>query len=269
MSPSKLTQERVPYWRNDLRTELKTIAKCSLHNYYGIEGLSLGLHVIHIDPPGYVSKEDYFKMSSKERSTCRDPYRPGPAMERQRFDELVEHECRFGRISRMADEDRQVSGVDLLGDNSWPFCRDCLLPFATMLNGHPRLGYWVNRIEDADELCEACWLTQHYAGDRQKMIQHVLAQDFGGAVMRQSVRVGLRRGWGDDTLIYQNVRDYWMSPGLFELLRLHRVSMSESAGVILSMLETLIAEVRVDERERKQQRDARRAAIWREERMSA
>ena len=267
MSATNLSPNRVPYWRNDLRAELNAIANDNLKR---IQGLSLSPHVIHVDPPGYVSRENYFLMSPKERRSCRDPYRPGPAMERGRFDELVEHERHFGRISRLTENDRQLSGVELLKDYSWPRCHGCALPFTTILQGDVgERGYWVSRIEDGAELCEACWLTEHYAGDRQKMIQHVLAQDCGGAVMRVSIRIGLRRGWADDTLIFQNIRDYWNSPGLFELLRLHRVSMSESAGVILSMLETLIAEVKADERLRKQQRDARRAAIWREERLSA
>jgi hypothetical protein len=244
-------------YRNDLRSELNAIANYNLTRFQGVEGLSLSPHVIYVREPGYVSKGDYFLMSPKERQTVRDPYRPGPALERQRFDELVEHERRFGRISRIADGDRQVSGVDLLADNSWPFCRDCLLPFVTMLNGHARLGCWVCRIEDRDELCESCRLTEAYAGNRTRMIEHVLRDDFGGDVMRQSVRVGLRRGWDDDTLIFQNIRDYWQSPGLFELLRLHRVGMSESAGAILSMLETLIAEVKANERER----NSRRATV--------
>jgi hypothetical protein len=269
MSPTNLSENRVPYWRNDLRGELNAIANYNLHNYQGIEGLSLSAHVIYVREPGYVSKGDYFNMTPKERRTVRDPYRPSPAISRRRFDELVDHEHRFRSISRTAEGDRQISGVDLLCDNSWPFCRECLLPFVTMLNGHARLGCWVCRIEDDDELCECCWLAEHYAGDRKRMIEHVLRCDFGGEVMRASVRIGLRRGWDDDTLVYQNIRDYWQSPGLFELLRLHRVSMSECAGAILSMLETLIAEVRVDERARKQQSDARRDAIWREERMSA
>ncbi len=248
MSVESLTQGERAHWRNDLRTELNAIANQNLYRYQGIEGLTLGLHVIHVEAPGYVDRDEYARLSPKERRAVRDPYRPGPAMSRQRFDELVEHERRFGRISRITDEDRQISGVDPLHDNSWPFCRDCLLPFVTMLNGHPRQGYWVCRTGDADEICECCWLEQRYAADRKRVIEHVLRYDYGGDVMRQSVRVGLRRGWDDDTVIYQNIRDYWQSPGLFELLRLHRVSLSESAGVILSMLETLIVEVKADER---------------------
>ncbi|MGA7873044.1 MAG: hypothetical protein WCA22_19310 [Candidatus Binatus sp.] len=265
MSPTTISEPRVP-WRNDLRAELNSIANCNLHKYTGIEGLSLGLHVIHVHPPDYVSKDDYtFKLSWKERRLTRDPHRPQPALSRQRFDELVDHERRFGRRSRIADEDRVLSGVDLLADNSWPFCRTCGLPFAAMLNGHPRQGFWVCRIEDGADLCECCWLAEHYAGDRQAMIQHVLAQDLGGDVMRASVRLGLRRGWDDDTIFFRNVEAYWTSPGLFELLRLHRVSMSESAGVILQVLEALIAEAKPEERLSKQQRDERRAALWRDE----
>ena len=238
MSVESLTQGERAHWRNDLRAELNAVANYNLHNYYGIEGPSLGLHVIYVNPPGYVSKEDYFKMSPKECRTVRDPYRPGPAIARERFDELVEHEGHFGRRSSLTEHDRQLSGVELLKDYSWPRCHSCALPFTTMLQGDVgERAFWVNRIEDGDELCECCWLAEHYGGDRERMIEHVLRCDYGGEVMRQSIRVALRRGWDDDTIFYQNVRDYWMSPGLFELLRLHRVSMSESAGVILSMLE--------------------------------
>jgi hypothetical protein len=267
MSPTNLSENRVPYWRNNLRGELNAIANYNLGHYQGVEGLSLG-NVVSVHPPGYVSHEVYGKMSPKELRAHRDPYRPGPAMERKRFDELVDHERRFGRISRTVEDDRHFSGVDVLHDNSWPFCSACLLPFVTMLNGHPGQGVWVQRIEDGDELCECCWLDEHYAGDRQKMIEHVL-YDLTGDALRCSVRLQIRRGWDDDTIFYQTVRTYWSAPGLFELLRLHRVSVSESAGVILQILEAMIAKAKADERERKSRAEAARRAIWREERMSA
>ncbi len=232
-------------YRNDLRGELNALANRNLVRLNGIGDLTIDPLVIGV------------------------PLADGwhCLMPRSVFNDLVDHERRFGRISRIADEDRVLSGIDLLHDNSWPFCRDCLLPFVTMLNGHPGCGDWVNRIEDGAELCECCWLAEHYAGDRRKMIEHALRCDVGDD--SRLVRVELRRGRDRDGIIERLQRSYWRSPGLRELLRLHRVSMAESAGVILRMLEALIVEVKAKEGERNSRAEAARRAIWRDERVSA
>lgn len=216
-------------YRNDLRGEINAIANCNLTSFQGVEGLSLHPSNLLVRPPNY--NEDPYQR-------CFIP--------REVFDDLVQHEKRFGRVSRMATEDRAVSGVDLLRDNSWPFCRDCLLPFVTLLNGHHRTGYWVSRIEDGAELCESCWLTEHFAGDHVQMIEHVLRCDIGDD--SRLIRVYLRRGFDAEAIIFQTTEGYWRSPGLFELLRLHRVSLTECAGVILRMIKALIAEVKADDR---------------------
>jgi hypothetical protein len=241
MRTESLNQDARAYWRNDLRGEMNFIVNYNLCRHYGIEGLSLSPVVISVRRPNY--DED------------KDPYEPC-FITRERFDELVEHEKRFGRVSRIAEDDRQISGVDLRRDNSWPFCRDCLLPFTTMLQGDiGTRGCWVTRIEAGAELCECCWLAAHYCGDREAMIQHVLDQDMGDD--RRLIRAELRRGFDRAAIIYRHSRDFWTSPGLRELIRLHRVSLTECAGVILRILRTLITEVKADERER----NSRRATV--------
>jgi hypothetical protein len=216
-----LTAERA--WRNDLRGELNALANRSLIRINGI-GLTLDSRVIG------VGLADGFR--------C--------LMPREVFDDFVDHEKRFGRVSRIAEDDRQISGVDLRRDNSWPFCRDCLLPFTTMLQGDiGARGCWVTRIEDGAELCECCWLAEHYAGDRSAMIAHVLACDIGDD--KRLIRVELRRRRDRDCIIERLAPSYWRSMGLRELVRLHRVSLAESAETITRMLKDL---VRCEERER-------------------
>jgi hypothetical protein len=257
--------------RHDLRAEINQVANYNLRAYYGIEGLSLSRHSIQVRHPGYIDFDTFHAMSPKEQRSVRDPYSPGVTMYRERFDALVAHEKQFGKLSGMADDDRELAGVNVRRDGAWPACRDCGLPFVTMLNGHQGYGVWVCRIEDGDPLCECCWLAETYSGDRQ-MIEHVLRWDFGGKAMRLSVRADLRRYNDVEQVFRRNVSAYWQSPGLFELLRLHRVSLTASAGVILHMLESLIAEIRLDERVRREatitrklEREKQMAPLWLEE----
>jgi hypothetical protein len=166
---------------------------------------------------------------------------------REIFDRLVDHERRFGRLSRLADDDRVTSGADLLEDNSWPFCGDCLLPLESMLNGHAGLGYWVSRIADGESLCGACWLAGHYGNDHDRMIDHVLRYDLPDRLMLAFARADAYRRRKPQDSIDALCRSYWRSPGLFELLRLHRVSMATAAAVVSRMAKALVAAVRADE----------------------
>ena len=211
--------------RNDLRAELNALANRSLVRLNGI-GLTLDPIVIGVG--------------------LADGWRC--LMPRAVFDDLTDHEKRFGRVSGVAEDDRLRSGVDLLQDNSWPFCAGCSLPFVTMLNGEPGQGVWVQRIEDGGPLCECCWLAEHYAGDRRKMIEHVLAHDMGDD--SRLIRVEIHRG-RDLAIITEHLeRSAWTSPGLRELIRLHRVSLSECAEVLARTLRDLVRKVKADERER-------------------
>ena len=213
-------------YRNDLRAELNTVANRNLDRVNGL-GLILGLHAIGVG--------------------LADGWRC--LMPREVFDDLVDHEKRFGRASGIAEDDRCASGVELWRDNSWPFCRECLLPFTTMLQGDAGgRGCWVNRIEDGAELCECCALAENYAGDRKQMISHVLRCDMGDD--SRLVRVELRRGRDRDGIIERLQRSYWRSPGLRELIRLHRVSLSDCAEVIARMLKDLVNEVMKSQRDK-------------------
>lgn len=253
MSIGNLTENARAY-RNDLRGELNAIYNSNRTVYQGRE--AEGPIVLPGSDIGVRLPEE--AQCRLNALSCRMPW--------QVFDDLVEHDRCFGRISRIADENRVLSGVDHLRDNSWPFCRDCRLPFVTMLNGHPRHGYWVCRIEDGEELCEACWLAEHYGGDRARMIEHVIASDMGDdsrwirAQMRREhwePTPGMEgtagaRHWTDyvGTAVMHIERSYWQSPGLRELIRLHRVSLVECAETIVRMIKELVKRVRREDRER-------------------
>jgi len=179
----------------------------------------------------------------------------GAPMPRRVFDRLVEHERRFGRISRTSDEDYYASGMVVSEDNSWPFCSECLLPLVTMLNGHPGQGVWVEPIADAAEVCACCWLAEHYDGDHDRMIEHVVRVDIGDeiaqAFLRNDVLRGIRAGRlaGDYHMALCNLAlVYFESAGLFELLRLHRVSVREAATVIVRVGKTTLGAIQAARR---------------------
>jgi hypothetical protein len=228
-------------YRNDLRGELNRVYNHGRVVFQGREA----------EGPIMRDWEDIgVELSEPARSKLSALY---CRMPREVFHGLVDHEKRFARISRLTEDDRQLSGVDLLQDNRWPFCRDCLLPFTTLLQGDiGGRGCWVNRIEDGADLCECCWLSENYAGDHAKMIEHVLRCDMGDD--SRWLRVELRRGRDLDIVVGHLEHSYWRSPGLRELIRLHRVSLTECAEVIVRMVKDLVKRVRRDERERNSRR---------------
>jgi hypothetical protein len=234
MSPTNLAENRVPYWRNDLRGELNAHYNAARTVFQGLESYG----------PIVRDWEDIFITIPDEAQRRLNSF--GCRMPRGVFDDLVDHEKRFSRRSRIV-EDREISGVGLLHDNSWPFCRDCLLPFTTLLNGHAGHGCWVSRIEDDSPLCESCSLAEHYGGDHSQMIEHVLRSDMGDD--SRLIRVELRRGRCLDIITMHLERDSWHSRGLRELIRLHRVSLIECAEVIVRMVKDLVKRARCEDRE--------------------
>jgi len=254
MSPTNITAQARAYpARCDLRRELNQIWKENFKQFCDESGNTFwGWSPDHITVtyPSYVLHD------------------PPCFMLRSIFDELVEHEKRFGKLSGIADEDRELSAANVLRDGAWPACESCHLPFVTMFNGHQGFGAWVCRIEHGDALCEACWLTERYGGDHEKMIEHVLRVDMVTPVIRQSIAVDLRRhaprmgdrGWGAWEVIYSHSRTWWHSPGLRELLRLHRVSLTTAAGVIVRMISEMVADRKSKEKEIAHRRAATRQA---------
>ncbi len=229
--------------RNDLRTELNALANRNLQRYQGREDEG---------PILLEGKDLYWRFPDYNRSR----------IPRHVFDALVEHEKRFGRLSRLTEDDREISGADLLDDNRWPFCRECLSPFENLLNGHAGQGCWVSRIEDGADICGPCWLGETYGWDASKMIEHVIRHDLGDALLREAARYPLRRGHGETAAADSIMCSYWRSPGLFELLRLHRVSVETSATVIFRLAKALLAAMHADEKAAL----AARKALWRDER---
>jgi hypothetical protein len=246
MSPTNLSPNRVPYWRNDLRAELNHVFNDQGHIV--LDGHDIGVGLPELEQ----QKLNAF--------SCR--------MRRQVFDDLVRHEKLFGRVSCITEEDRELSGVGLLKDNSWPFCSCCSLPFTSMLQGDVgERGYWVSRIEDGADLCECCWLAEHYGGDHHAMIRHVLERDIGPESAVRWLRIEMRRehwvsfpnrcGYRTDyvgTAVMKLERSAWHSPGLRELIRLHRVSLVECAVVIVQIVKELKKKAEAEEREFKQRR---------------
>jgi hypothetical protein len=116
-----------------------------------------------------------------------------------------------------------------------------------MLNGYVGLGCWVSRIADGESSCGACWLAHHYGGDRVRMIEHVLRCDLADRLMTAFARAGRYRRLAMQDAADELSRSYWRSPGLFELLRLHRISMFTAAAVILRLAKALVAAVANDE----------------------
>jgi hypothetical protein len=228
--------ENARAYRNDLRGEMNAIYNRNRVVYQGRESEG------PIVRPG----DDIFISLPGEAQRRLNSF--GCRMPRHVFDDAVDQEKRFGRRSSIVADDREISGVGPLCDNSWPFCRDCLLPFTTLLNGHAGHGYWVSRIEDDSELCECCWLAEHYASDRAQMIEHVLRSDTGDDA--RLIRVERRRGSDLDIITTHLERGSWHSPGLRELIRLHRVSLTECAEVIVRMVRDLVKKVRCEVHER-------------------
>lgn len=254
MSIDKLPENPRAYWRNDLRGELNAIANRNAQCVQGI-GLTLGPKVLGLCPvdgcphlEGPLKAEEW--PPANRVFSIGIPLTNGwhCTMPWQVFEDLVDHERRFGRRSRLKEDDRQLSGVELLRDYSWPRCHGCSLVFATILQGDVGgRGYWVNRIEDGAYLCESCWLAEHYNGDCKAMIEHVLAHDIGDD--SRWIRVELRRGRGLDIVTVHIERSYWHSPGLRELIRLHRVSLADCADVIVRTVTDMVRKVRREERE--------------------
>ncbi|MFZ0678624.1 hypothetical protein [Candidatus Binatus sp.] len=258
MDKATLTNTPRACTRNDLRTELNKLWRRNHSVYQGRESegpIVLGDIWVQLDDDP--SHRGYYE---------------GASMYRRAFDRLVEHERRFGRISRTSEEDRYESGLVVLDDNSWPFCSECLLPFVTVLNGYPRSGVWVERIEDGADLCGCCWLDDHYAGDHDRMIEHVIRHDLGDEMAQASLRADIRRGVragrvsGDHGMALRELaRAYFDSPGLFELLRLHRVAVREAAAVIWRTINATLAEVQAQAQARRRLALTRRDKLWRSE----
>lgn len=144
----------------------------------------------------------------------------------------------------------------------WPRCDECGRPFPTTTAGEAGIGQWVAPIDDG-ELCLVCTLAQKYHDDHTAMIEHVLATD-----TLQLARGGVdldfqRMRFGVDVLD-NAVTWLWSGAGLFELLRLGAVTLTEAASVIRHRA----IEIGIESPTRRPAEAARRA-IWREERLSA
>ncbi|HUY27320.1 MAG TPA: hypothetical protein VMV27_07850 [Candidatus Binataceae bacterium] len=118
-------------------------------------------------------------------------------------------------------------GVDL--PPGWPRCDECRRPFPTANAGEIEFGAWVSRICAGESLCGRCWLTEHHAGDRAAMIEHVLRCDTE-TIARLAVALDFRQ-------MKFEVLDHaccwlWQGKGIFELLRTGAVTLLEAATVI-------------------------------------
>jgi len=240
--------------RNDLRKELQAIASRNAVRVTDGNGrvLNDGQRVINGDflyirvLKAAAIAGGFNKLAMPQLRQGSDGYLCG--IPREFFFELVDHEQRFGRTSRITEADRVFSGVPMLTDNGWPFCSECLLPFTTMANGHPRTGVWVEPIADGEYICGCCWLASNYHGDAGAMINHVLAGQTRGArskaaYLLEHVHPKWWVGFG-----YQDVTPLlWAAPGLWELLRLHRVSLAATAAGILRYACEIIRAVKADE----------------------
>jgi hypothetical protein len=229
---SQIIDRTLRAYRNDLRAELNAVAEAGRVVYQGreAEGRVLGHGDLYIPLPDDVQRKSGFLNVRLPRDV---------------FDALVEHERRFGRTSRIAEADRVFSGVSMLNDASWPFCSECLLPFATLLNGHAGIGVWVERIEDSSPLCGSCWLASEYHNDLDRMVEHTLSAL--NPLQRAVIAFQLRRKENRRDVTYFAMPTFCRAPGLFELLRLHRVSLIKAAVVIVRHTLSLVDAVRSDE----------------------
>lgn len=215
--------------RVDLRAELNRINRGNAMLVAGREA------------DGYVLPADHLGVA----------YEPGERtlMPRAMFDELVSHERRFGKLSKLSESDRTLSGANVLHEDWWPKCRVCRLPFVCMDNGFAGVGLWVQATEDGGDTCWPCDLAGRFGDDRSGMIEHVVRAGIGDKLMRQFALVGIRKGWDRDRITDNLTPTYWRAPGLFELLRLHRVGMAEASAVIWKMAREIVRAVQTEESE--------------------
>lgn len=239
--------------RTDLRAELNALARFNVARKNVAPDLSGGDFWIPISMA--LAKRGGFD------GLARSTYCPDGSvgvvckMPRDLFLELLEHERRYGRLPvrkpgdaqcacgaelpmpgyrrRVCSECAFSSGAVVLDDNSWPFCADCLLPFVTMLGGRTRIGTWVERIEDGADLCGCCWLAEHYNGDAEKMVEHVLSRSRTSDRDFAAFEFGRRGKQSRDQIFDDIALMPWSEPGLWELLRLHRISLTTAATFIL------------------------------------
>lgn len=262
--------------RNDLRGELNAVWSRNHHCYNAYVD---GKLVILNDGQPYVEAGDVFmgvpRATAKARKfeglarMAKDIDEVALRIPRRVFDALVEHERAYGKLSKIPATELCASGADLLRDNSWPFCRDCLMPFENMFNGTAGEGLWVSRIDDGADICGPCWLGDEYAGDHEKMVAHVLRCDLGGDWQAKTARGQILRHPRDAWMAFEAVTlGYWNSGGLFELLRMHSVSLSTAAIVIGTMAAEIVALAREqleDKAAAKASAEAARRAAWRDE----
>ena len=99
-------------------------------------------------------------------------------------------------------------------------------------------------------MCECCELAERFDHDRPADdLEAAVRGDLDGPVIRSFVLLDMRKGWDSSRIVDGPSPSYWQSPALFELLRLHRVGMSESAAVILRVARALVKLVRAEETE--------------------
>src|SRR5208337_1475101 len=125
---------------------------------------------------------------------------------------------------------------------------------------------WVCPIEDGAELCGCCWLAEHYDGDHDRMIEHVIRHDVGDSIAQAFLRADILRGIRTGRLagdyhmaLCDLAMIYFESPGLFELLRLHRVGVREAAAAIVRIGKDRLGAIQA----------ARRAALARRDALSS
>lgn len=180
-------------------------------------------------------------------------YEPGERtlMPRAMFDELVEHERRFGRLSKLSEDDRILSGAHVLRDEEWrwPKCRVCRLPLVCVDNGTPGIGLWVQATEDGGDICWPCGLAERFGDDRSGMIEQAVRSGFSDALLRRFALIGIRKGRDRDLVTDAISPTLWRAPALFELLRLHRIGMREVSAVIWKVAREIVRRVMAEERE--------------------
>jgi hypothetical protein len=171
-------------------------------------------------------------------------------MPRDLYFELLAHECAYGSLPRRKPGDAICSGCQApelshggphrfcrdceieRGTNlpsDWPYCAKCDLPFPTYTAGENGKGTWVAPSSDGSPICEACALEECCAGDVDAMIESQVG--FGLASRREIQIMGRRCSAG--SILNWVIRYAWSNRALFELLRLHRVSVVAVATAIL------------------------------------
>jgi hypothetical protein len=128
-------------------------------------------------------------------------------------------------------------GTDL--PSGWPRCDECARPFPTVTAGEAGFGQWVAPVAEGEPLCLVCALAQRYDDDHAKITTHCLDAD---------------------TVLDQATTWLWSGAGLFELLRLGAVTLTEAASVIRRRA----IQIGIESPARPPAETARRA-IWREE----